>query len=80
MDKVIIQYSKVPLSCFQASGNKVSRKSLVAGAQNIVLTGKVIIQCDAILRGDLANIRTGRYCIISKGVVIRPPFKKFAKG
>uniref|UniRef100_A0A8D8TC28 Dynactin subunit 5 n=1 Tax=Cacopsylla melanoneura TaxID=428564 RepID=A0A8D8TC28_9HEMI len=63
-----------------ASGNKVSRKSLVAGAQNIVLTGKVIIQCDAILRGDLANIRTGRYCIISRGVVIRPPFKKFAKG
>ncbi|KAI5694764.1 hypothetical protein M8J76_006388 [Diaphorina citri] len=63
-----------------ASGNKVSRKSLVAGAQNIVLTGKVIIQCDAVLRGDLANIRTGRYCIISKGVVIRPPFKKFAKG
>lgn len=40
----------------------------------------MIVQSDAIIRGDLANVRTGRYCIISKNVVIRPPYKKFSKG
>ncbi|XP_044002219.1 dynactin subunit 5 [Aphidius gifuensis] len=63
-----------------ASGNKVSRQTVLCGSQNIVLHGKVIVQSDAIIRGDLANVRTGRYCIISKNVVIRPPFKKFSKG
>uniref|UniRef100_A0A1B6DP10 Dynactin subunit 5 n=1 Tax=Clastoptera arizonana TaxID=38151 RepID=A0A1B6DP10_9HEMI len=63
-----------------ASGNKVSRQTVLCGSQNIVLNGKVIVQSDAIIRGDLANVRTGRYCIISKNSVIRPPFKKFSKG
>lgn len=64
----------------QASGNKVSRQTVLCGSQNIVLHGKVIVQSDAIIRGDLANVKTGRFCIISKGSVIRPPFKKFSKG
>ncbi|XP_023290826.1 dynactin subunit 5 isoform X1 [Orussus abietinus] len=64
----------------EASGNKVSRQTVLCGSQNIVLHGKVIVQSDAIIRGDLASVRTGRYCIISKNVVIRPPFKKFSKG
>ncbi|KAJ9599800.1 hypothetical protein L9F63_026349, partial [Diploptera punctata] len=63
-----------------ASGNKVSRQTVLCGSQNIVLSGKVIVQSDAIIRGDLANVRAGRYCIISKHAVIRPPFKKFSKG
>ncbi|KAG1714456.1 Dynactin subunit 5 [Nymphon striatum] len=63
-----------------ASGNKVSRQSVLCGSQNIVLQGKTIIQADCIVRGDLANIRMGRNCVISKGSVIRPPFKKFSKG
>ena len=50
------------------------------GAQNIVLQGKVIVQSDVIIRGDLAGVKTGRYCIISKNAVLRPPFKKFSKG
>lgn len=53
---------------------------MLCGSQNIVLHGKVIVQSDAIIRGDLANVKTGRFCIISKGSVIRPPFKKFSKG
>lgn len=64
----------------QASGNKVSRQTVLCGSQNIVLHGKVIVQSDAIIRGDLANVKTGRFCIISKGSVLRPPFKKFSKG
>ncbi|GLG98372.1 hypothetical protein R5R35_004820 [Gryllus longicercus] len=63
-----------------ASGNKVSRQTVLCGSQNIVLSGKVIVQSDAIIRGDLANVRAGRHCIISKRAVIRPPFKKFSKG
>ncbi|XP_063241690.1 dynactin subunit 5 [Bacillus rossius redtenbacheri] len=63
-----------------ASGNKVCRQTVLCGSQNIVLSGKVIVQSDAIIRGDLANVRAGRHCIISKNAVIRPPFKKFSKG
>lgn len=62
------------------SGNKVSRQTVLCGSQNIVLNGKCIVQSDSIIRGDLANVRTGRYCIISKNSVIRPPYKKFSKG
>ncbi|XP_022913573.1 dynactin subunit 5 [Onthophagus taurus] len=63
-----------------ASGNKVSKQSVLCGSQNIILQGRVIVQADAIIRGDLASVKTGRYCVISKGAVIRPPFKKFSKG
>ncbi|XP_071455363.1 dynactin subunit 5 [Hetaerina americana] len=63
-----------------ASGNKVCRQTVLCGSQNIILQGKVIVQTDAIIRGDLANVRVGRYSIISSKAVIRPPFKKFSKG
>lgn len=63
-----------------ASGNKVSRQTVLCGSQNIVLHGKVIVQSDAIIRGDLSNVKIGRYCIISKNAVIRPPYKKFSRG
>lgn len=53
---------------------------MLCGSQNIVLHGKVIVDKGAIIRGDLANVRTGRYCVISKNAVIRPPFKQFSKG
>ncbi|PAA75464.1 hypothetical protein BOX15_Mlig010445g2 [Macrostomum lignano] len=63
-----------------ASGNKVCRLTALCGSQNIVLSGKVIIQTEAVIRGDLANVRIGRSTVISRGAVIRPPFKKFSKG
>jgi len=63
-----------------ASGNKVSRRSVLCGAHNIVLNGKTIIQSGAIVRGDLANIRVGRRCVISRNVVIRPAYKKITRG
>jgi dynactin-5 len=63
-----------------ASGNKVSRQSVLCGSQNIVLNGKTILQSECIVRGDLANIRVGRQCVIKKRTVLRPPFKKFSKG
>ena len=45
---------------FQASGNRVSRQSVLCGSQNIVLNGKNIVQSEAIIRGDLANVRVVR--------------------
>jgi len=61
-------------------GNKVSRRSVLCGAHNIVLNGKTIIQSGAIMRGDLSSIRIGRCCVISRDVVIRPAYKKIARG
>lgn len=71
-----------PLLIFhpQATGNRVSRASVLCGSQNIVLSGKVIVLSGVIIRGDLANVRVGRHCVISSKAVIRPPFKKFSKG
>uniref|UniRef100_A0A3B4AM92 Dynactin subunit 5 n=1 Tax=Periophthalmus magnuspinnatus TaxID=409849 RepID=A0A3B4AM92_9GOBI len=63
-----------------ASGNKVSRQSVLCGSQNIVLNGKAIVMNDCIIRGDLANVRVGRHCVVKSRSVIRPPFKKFSKG
>ncbi|KAH9417406.1 dynactin 5, p25 subunit [Dermatophagoides pteronyssinus] len=63
-----------------ASGNKVCRKSVLCGPQSIMILGKTIVQEGCIIRGDLASVRVGRYCVISKNAVIRPPFKKFTKG
>ena len=60
-----------------STGNKVSRKSVLCGSQNIHLYGKTIIKQGAIIRGDLARVSIGRHCVIDKSVVIRPPYKRF---
>ena len=62
------------------SGNKVCRRSIMCGSQNIVLQGKTIVMADCIVRGDLAAVKIGKNCVIGEKCVIRPPFKKFAKG
>ena len=41
---------------------------------------QTIVMSDCVIRGDLANVRVGRHCVISRRAVIRPPFKKFSKG
>ncbi|KAG0422771.1 hypothetical protein HPB47_001434 [Ixodes persulcatus] len=79
MDVVDVWYNKQDY-IETASGNKVSRNSVLCGSHNIVLNGKTIIQSKSIIRGDLANVRIGRHCVISSSSVIRPPFKKFSKG
>lgn len=40
----------------------------------------MIVQTGAIIRGDLANVKTGRFCVIGKKAVIRPPLKQFSSG
>ncbi|CEM13724.1 unnamed protein product [Vitrella brassicaformis CCMP3155] len=63
-----------------ASGNKVSRKSVLCGSQNIQLSGRSIIKPGVILRGDLALLRIGKYVIVGEDTVLRPPYKKYRGG
>uniref|UniRef100_A0A8C7JEN2 Dynactin subunit 5 n=1 Tax=Oncorhynchus kisutch TaxID=8019 RepID=A0A8C7JEN2_ONCKI len=60
------------LSPCQASGNKVSRQSVLCGSQNIVLNGKTIVMNDCIIRGDLANVRVGRHCVVKSRMAFFP--------
>ncbi|KAK6041388.1 hypothetical protein COOONC_21107 [Cooperia oncophora] len=84
MDLPIVNYSKEEY-VETNSGNKIckvhsTKDSTICGTQNIVLNGKNIVQKDVIIRGDLAAIRSGRFCIIRQGTLIRPSSKKFSKG
>ncbi|KAK5973365.1 actin, partial [Trichostrongylus colubriformis] len=84
MDLPIVNYLKEEY-VETNSGNKIckvhsTKDSTICGTQNIVLNGKNIVQKDVIIRGDLAAIRSGRFCIIRKGTLIRPSSKKFSKG
>ncbi|KAG7160072.1 Dynactin subunit 5-like 1 [Homarus americanus] len=63
-----------------ATRNRVNCGNVLCSSQSIVLSGKVIVLIGVIIRGDLANVRVGRLCVISSKAVIRRPFKKFSKG
>ena len=63
-----------------ASGNKVSRESVLCGSQNIVLNGKSLVLPNSIIRGDLSGVRLGRYCVVCESAVLRPAAKLFPKG
>ncbi|VUC21849.1 unnamed protein product [Clonostachys rosea] len=71
------------------SGNKVSRKAMLQGTQNIMLGGKAVIQPEVMIRGDLVRtapsssssggpanstaVAIGRYCFLARGALLRPP-------
>ncbi|KAH9814793.1 trimeric LpxA-like protein [Melampsora americana] len=84
MSGPIIQYDK---SAYieTDTGNKVSRKALISGSQNIILGGKTIIEHQVIIRGDLRRtglgnsvvIGIGKFCLLSERSVIRPPYKTY---
>ncbi|KAJ3347534.1 hypothetical protein HDU83_002050 [Entophlyctis luteolus] len=67
------------------TGNKVSRKSVIHGSQNIILGGKTIIQSGSIVRGDLRRagvnhtvvIGVGKFALLAQRTVIRPPSKVY---
>jgi len=58
-------------------GNKISKKSVLCGSDKICVRGKTIIESGAIIRGDLAVVNVGEYCLIAENTVIRPPEQKF---
>eukprot|EP00730_Choanoeca_flexa_P003590 TRINITY_DN11448_c1_g1_i3.p2 TRINITY_DN11448_c1_g1~~TRINITY_DN11448_c1_g1_i3.p2 ORF type:complete len:182 (+),score=24.48 TRINITY_DN11448_c1_g1_i3:125-670(+) len=70
----VVKYNKADYIETQ-SGNKVSKRSVLCGSQNIVLLGKTIVQEGCVIRGDLANIRVGRQCVFKTRAVLRPPWK-----
>ncbi|KAJ3009968.1 hypothetical protein HKX48_007649 [Thoreauomyces humboldtii] len=84
MESQILRYDKAEF-IETDTGNKVSRKSIICGSQNIVLGGKTIIQRDCMVRGDLRRTGTGhavvvaigRYCFLGERSVIRPPYKTY---
>eukprot|EP00162_Nutomonas_longa_P002448 comp13086_c0_seq1/m.17726 comp13086_c0_seq1/g.17726 ORF comp13086_c0_seq1/g.17726 comp13086_c0_seq1/m.17726 type:complete len:176 (+) comp13086_c0_seq1:23-550(+) len=57
------------------SGNKVSRLSHHYGSQRILLIGKSVLRENVLVRGDLANVKIGRYCHVGEKSVLRPAFK-----
>ncbi|KAJ3064011.1 hypothetical protein HDU98_000235 [Podochytrium sp. JEL0797] len=67
------------------TGNKVSRKSVIHGSQNIILGGKTIIGPECMVRGDLRRsgpghavvIAVGKYCVLASKALIRPPSKVY---
>uniref|UniRef100_A0A915M1M4 Actin-related protein n=1 Tax=Meloidogyne javanica TaxID=6303 RepID=A0A915M1M4_MELJA len=63
-----------------SQGNKISRKAKTYGTQNIRLSGYTIVMRDVLLRGDLAQIRYGKYCVLQEGTIVRPPSKCFSNG
>lgn len=60
-----------------ATGNKVSRSSVLCGSQNISLVGKSVVKPGVILRGDLQLLKIGKFVIIGEGSVLRPSYKKY---
>eukprot|EP01094_Clydonella_sp_ATCC50884_P030286 TRINITY_DN9832_c0_g1_i3.p1 TRINITY_DN9832_c0_g1~~TRINITY_DN9832_c0_g1_i3.p1 ORF type:complete len:138 (+),score=35.37 TRINITY_DN9832_c0_g1_i3:95-508(+) len=76
----VVEYEK-SLFFETSSANRVSRRSVLCGSQNIrVNKGKSIIESNALLRGDLSPISVGKYTIVERNVVLRPPYKKHKAG
>lgn len=76
------------------TGNKVNKKHAIAGTQNIIIAGKVrnrktcfrslsafqtIIEQGVSIRGDLATVKIGKYCVLKTRCVVRPCLKIFSK-
>ncbi len=54
--------------------NYVSREASVLGARNVNLKGRCIIFPKAVLRGEMAPLRVGRYCIVNRKAVLQPGY------
>ncbi|CAE8636206.1 unnamed protein product [Polarella glacialis] len=76
IEEAPVYYSKADY-ILTASGNKISRNSVLCGSQNITLVGKSIVKPGVILRGDLQLLKIGKFVMIGEGSVIRPSYKKY---
>ena len=61
------------------SGNKLSKKSLIRGTDQIQPSGKTIFHDRIIIRGDLAIIKIGKYVVLHENVTLRPTYKKIKR-
>ena len=53
--------------------NYVSRLAIIDGAKQVEIKGRSILQKNVIVKGNLAIVRVGRYCIINDNTTIEPP-------
>ena len=58
------------------SGNKINKKTLISGSDQINTNGKAIMMEGTIIRGDLAKIIMGKNIILHENVVIKPSYRK----
>mmetsp|Transcript_12036 Transcript_12036/g.18155 ORF Transcript_12036/g.18155 Transcript_12036/m.18155 type:complete len:182 (-) Transcript_12036:48-593(-) len=61
-----------------AAHNYVSRQAIIHNPRNVEMKGKSIILPDAIVRGDFAAVRMGRYCCIGANTILRPCHSRLA--
>jgi dynactin-5 len=59
-----------------SKGNKISRQVLIKGSDRILIDGKTIILTGCVLRGDLAQISMGYFCVVREECIIRPCYTK----
>lgn len=55
-----------------ARSNVISRDAAVEGAAHVSMAGDSIVRPGAVVRGDLARIRIGRYSDVGESAVLRP--------
>ena len=53
--------------------NYVSRLATIDGAKQVEIKGRSILERGVIVKGNLAIVRVGRYCVINDNTVIEPP-------
>jgi NDP-sugar pyrophosphorylase family protein len=56
-----------------ARSNVISRAALVEGAAHVSMAGDSVVRAGAVVRGDLARVKVGRYSDIGAGAVLKPP-------
>ncbi|CAB3408948.1 unnamed protein product [Caenorhabditis bovis] len=78
MDLSVVNYDEAEFAKTN-TGNKVSKKHAITGTQNIIISGKTIIEEGVSIRGDLAAAKIGKYCILKRKSIIRPCLKIFSK-
>ncbi|XP_055347775.1 dynactin subunit 5-like [Paramacrobiotus metropolitanus] len=61
------------------TGNKVSKKTILCGSQQILLSGKSILEHDSVIRADLSTVKIGRYFVLSHGAILKPSYKPLAR-
>jgi len=58
------------------TGNKLGKKCIIRGPDQIQLSGKSIFHNACIIRGDLARISLGKYVIMKEGCIVKPSYEK----
>ena len=55
----------------------VSKKAVLSGIKNIKVGGNSIIAHGVVVRGELAKVQLGRFCLVRDNVVLHPAYKPF---